>query len=194
LGAVSDWGSPVELAAPGGCILSTLPGGEYGVFSGTWTSMATPHVSAAAAFLASKSNPNSRADVEKIRQELVDGASLTLNDTSEDGEPEPVVYLGGTPITATEVATGGISNTDRTTATLSGAINSRGLETEYQFEYGITTEYTQKAPVYPGKIKAGTKYTTVSQKISGLMPEQPKTAAEPSTAPTVPLRRRHGQS
>jgi subtilisin len=45
----SNWASPSDtvaqahtIAAPGVCIQSTMPGGAYGVMSGT--SMATPHV------------------------------------------------------------------------------------------------------------------------------------------------------
>jgi subtilisin len=43
----SNYGYDVDLIAPGKCIWSTLPGNRYGYMSGT--SMATPHVTAAAA-------------------------------------------------------------------------------------------------------------------------------------------------
>lgn len=42
----SNYGTWVALGAPGGGILSTLPSGSYGTYSGT--SMACPHVSGAA--------------------------------------------------------------------------------------------------------------------------------------------------
>jgi subtilisin family serine protease/sugar lactone lactonase YvrE len=166
----SDWGSTVDITAPAVCIFSSVPGG-YEKASGT--SMAAPHVAGAAAVLASKANPNTRKDVEAIRQELIDSGSLAWTDTSEDGKVEPVLYIGGKPLTATEVATGGWSSTDGSSVTLYGGMNVRGLETTYKFEYGTTTEYGQSAPTTAKTVSTGTKYTNVSEVIgSGIKPGQ----------------------
>jgi len=83
--AYSSSGSNVDVAAPGGsapggctdakCILSTIPGGRYGVMQGT--SMAAPHVTGAVALLLSL-NPNlTPQQVQDILQQSADdlGAS-----------------------------------------------------------------------------------------------------------------------
>lgn len=68
----------VHLGAPGQQILSTLPGNTYGVDSGT--SMATPHVTGAAALLAAQ---NSSLDWRAIKNLLMAGGSSrsSLNQT-----------------------------------------------------------------------------------------------------------------
>lgn len=69
----SSYGSTtVDLAAPGSSIVSTLPGGVYGSYSGT--SMATPHVTGAIALYAA-SNPGRTA--EEIRTALLASTTPT---------------------------------------------------------------------------------------------------------------------
>lgn len=70
LASFSDWGATrVHLAAPGVSILSSLPGGQYASWNGT--SMATPHVTGAAAlFLAARPD----ATVTEVKQKLMDTA------------------------------------------------------------------------------------------------------------------------
>lgn len=164
----SNWGGAVDLSAPGVCINSTMPGSKYANKYGT--SFATPHVAGAVALLASKSNPGSKADVEGIRDALIDGGSLAWNDTSEDGAPEPVLYLGNEPLQSVEAATGGWSSPSGRKATLFGAVNPRGHEVQYQFEYGSTAEYGATAPASPAALDKSAGYTPVSQEIEGLTP------------------------
>lgn len=85
----SNFGSVVDVAAPGTCIWSTLPGKTYNVKSGT--SMAAPHVSGAAAILASQVNPSSKKDVEAIREKIVNAGNKGWTDTSGDGVQEPLL-------------------------------------------------------------------------------------------------------
>ncbi len=69
LASFSNFGTWVDLAAPGVNVLSCLPGDDYGYYSGT--SMACPHVSGAAAFLMSYTT-KTNADVKTQLMSTVD--------------------------------------------------------------------------------------------------------------------------
>ena len=104
----------VDLAAPGSSILSTTPGDQYSIYSGT--SMATPHVSGAAALLLSL-NPD--APYAAVKEALMMGADrldswngLTvtggrLNVATSLSLLNPNFHVAGTPAVPFSVPPGG---------------------------------------------------------------------------------------
>ena len=95
-GDFSNFGPDVDLIAPGKCILSTVPDGWYAWSTGT--SMATPHVTGAAALLAAR-YPGARPS--QIRAALLGAATMAwATGTDPDRTHEPLLdvsRLGALP-------------------------------------------------------------------------------------------------
>jgi len=86
----SNWGPDVDLIAPGKCILSTYPGGRYAWMSGT--SMATPHVSGAAAIYRAMFPRATPAQARLALQAI--GTLDWRTETDPDRYPERAVWIG----------------------------------------------------------------------------------------------------
>ena len=87
----SNYGPPVDLIAPGTCILSSWTGGGFRTISGT--SMASPHVAGAAALYAA-GHPGAAPD--EVRAALVAAGSAGWSSSDDpDGVPEPLLELSG---------------------------------------------------------------------------------------------------
>jgi subtilisin family serine protease len=83
----------IDVAAPGSSILSTLPGGRYGLSSGT--SMASPHVTGVAALMKSVHPSWSPSDLERaLQREADDTACPTVPDARCTGTTANNAFFG----------------------------------------------------------------------------------------------------
>lgn len=114
LSSFSTYGAvSVDLGAPGSAILSTTPNNTYGSLSGT--SMATPHVSGAAALVLA-SNPglnlaelkavllDSGDSLPALAGKTVSGKRLNVKNALDAADPTPGFNLGLTPASQTVTA------------------------------------------------------------------------------------------
>lgn len=122
----SNFGSRIEIAAPGVCILSSVPGGGYDWFSGT--SMASPHAAGALGLVASGgADPKNQTQVNALYAKLITNGNLNWTDDSGDGIKERLLDVSdGTVFSPTLVAVSGGANA-APTANNDSATTNEGL-------------------------------------------------------------------
>jgi hypothetical protein len=87
----SNYGSCLDIWAPGVGITSSANSSNTGTQSMSGTSMATPHVAGAAALYLAK---NPTATPAQVRDALVNGASVDTNINTGNGSPNKLLYTG----------------------------------------------------------------------------------------------------
>ena len=91
----SNWGSTIEIAAPGCRILSTYLDG-YAWINGT--SMASPHAAGALAVVASNGFPRTWTGVSALYSTLTSAGNFDWTDESGDGVKEPLLDVHDTSV------------------------------------------------------------------------------------------------
>jgi|GEM_PF-1866917 len=163
----SNWGSAIDIAGPGVCILSTYPieQGSYGTISGT--SMASPHAAGALALLASTNNPE-YADVADLYTAVIEAGNKDWTDDSGDLFHEPLLDVTGfaakltagngnggantSPVVSIAAPDGGVSFTSGTNISFTGSASDA--------EDGDLTATMEWTSNLDGQIGAGGSFTT----------------------------------
>jgi subtilisin len=169
LAPFSNYGSVVDIAAPGVNILSTWLGGGTTILSGT--SMASPHVAGAAAVYLYQEPGVSPSDVRAYLRSIAWDQNSANGFTGDvDGSAEPLLNagaIGGAPLPLPPPAC--------TLSTGTGAVGSSVTVSCVNFEtpetlrvYWDSTSTTQRGSITIGSSGAGTTLISIPDAVGGV--------------------------
>lgn len=164
----SSTGPDVELIAPGSSILSTLPGDDYGTYSGT--SMASPHVAGVAALAWAANSSLSHTEVRQILRDTAEDLGLSSNHqgyglaradlavaAATGAEPVPTGNIAGT---VTDAVSG--SGIGGALVTVEGTNFSATTSSDGSYSINDIPEGTYDVTASADGYVAGTQQGTVS--------------------------------
>jgi subtilisin family serine protease len=161
--------SQVDIAAPGVNVLSTLPGDQYGYYSGT--SMASPHVAGVAALVFAAYPTRSVRDVETA---ILNGADRRTGLSTYFAGGRRLNAAGALAVASMpppDVATAApTSVTAAGAGILNGTVNPHGRAATWYFNWGTTSAYGSHTSQKPTAVAASD--LPVAASISGLLPNQ----------------------
>ncbi len=166
----SNQGKCVDIFAPGSSIVSAWIGTPEATYSASGTSMASPHVTGAAAIylglnpLASVAQVAQYLDAESTKDALTGLKAETVNKLLFVSPTD-----GGAPIVPPVVAQKSVVNITHQSADVLIDVNPGFAPTTLSFEYSASSSFveTATATVLPGMVEGGAP-TTASVKLNGL--------------------------
>jgi len=164
----SNWGSCVDLFAPGSLITSAWTGSNTATKEISGTSMSAPHVAGVAALVLQNSPLSTPL---AVRNAIVSGASqgvVTNSLTANNHLLYSLVAIGGGSTTLPSVTTAAISNIGTTTATTGGNVTDSGSATvtERGVCYGTASNPTTSGSC----VAAGSGTGSFVANLTGLSP------------------------
>jgi subtilisin family serine protease len=158
----------VDIAAPGVTILSTLPGDQFGYYSGT--SMASPHVAGVAALVLAAYPARS---VEAVEAAILNGADRKSGLSTYFAGGRRLNAAGAVAVAAIpppDLTLASPSSLTSTGVALNATVNPHGRAATWLFNWGTTSAYGSHTS--PRSTVVSSSNLPVTATLSGLIPNQ----------------------
>lgn len=166
----SNWGSCVDLFAPGSGVLSASYTGPSDATTKSGTSMAAPHAAGVGALYLHEAPLLTPADLRaRIRSELTQ--SVVTNSNTANNHLLFSLRAATAPVpppSAPTASTSAAAEITSTGAMLHGSVNPNGSPTDAWFEYTADASWVSFSTAAPQSMGSGSDAQSLSQSVAGL--------------------------